>query len=96
MVYLHLLGNLDESLIPLFPEEQVQLCINLLTVGKSWNKISKGLPDGNLGRIVITINPSTAFTNTGYWLKLKNLALYQSNDEGRNLDQTHFGHRVNC
>jgi photosystem II stability/assembly factor-like uncharacterized protein len=34
--------------------------------GKTWNKISKGLPDGNLGRIVITINPSTAFTNTGY------------------------------
>ena len=26
--------------------------------GKSWNKLTKGLPDGDFGRIVITINPS--------------------------------------
>ncbi|WP_323824615.1 hypothetical protein, partial [Pseudomonas aeruginosa] len=26
--------------------------------GKTWNKIRNGLPDGDFGRIIVTINPS--------------------------------------
>lgn len=49
--------------------------------GKTWNKISKGLPDGNLGRIVISINPSIPSQILAL-VEAKESGLYQSNDEG--------------
>ncbi|MFZ2784748.1 MAG: hypothetical protein WAZ36_10130 [Sediminibacterium sp.] len=49
--------------------------------GKSWNKITKGLPEGDLGRIVITINPSKPAEILAI-VEAKDPGLYISNDEG--------------
>lgn len=49
--------------------------------GKTWNKLTKGLPEGNLGRIVVTINPSKP-SQVLALVEAKESALYQSNDEG--------------
>lgn len=49
--------------------------------GKTWNKISKGLPEGNLGRIVITINPSKPSEILAI-VEAKTPGLYISEDEG--------------
>ncbi len=49
--------------------------------GKTWNKITKGLPEGDLGRIVITINPSKP-TEVLAIVEAKTPGLYISEDEG--------------
>ncbi len=49
--------------------------------GKTWNKITKGLPEGDLGRIVITINPSKPSEILAI-VEAKDPGLYISDDEG--------------
>ncbi len=49
--------------------------------GKTWNKLSKGLPEGDLGRIVITINPSKPAQILAI-VEAKIPGLYISEDEG--------------
>lgn len=49
--------------------------------GKTWNKITKGLPDGDLGRIVITFNPSKPSEILAI-VESKDPGLYISEDEG--------------
>lgn len=49
--------------------------------GKSWTKLSKGLPEGDLGRIVVTINPSKPSQVLAI-VEAKVPGLYQSDDEG--------------
>lgn len=49
--------------------------------GKSWKKLGAGLPEGELGRIVITINPSKP-TELLSIVEAKVPGLYQSVDEG--------------
>ena len=49
--------------------------------GKTWNKITKGLPEGDLGRIVITINPSKPAEVLAI-VEAKTPGLYISEDEG--------------
>ena len=49
--------------------------------GKTWNKITKGLPEGDLGRIVITINPSKPSEVLAI-VEAKTPGLYISEDEG--------------
>ncbi|MDE3253528.1 MAG: glycosyl hydrolase, partial [Bacteroidota bacterium] len=49
--------------------------------GKTWHKITKGLPDGDLGRIVITINPSKPSEVLAI-VEAKTPGLYISEDEG--------------
>ena len=51
--------------------------------GKNWNKITKGLPEGDLGRIVITINPSKPSEILAI-VEAKVPGLYISTDEGEN------------
>lgn len=49
--------------------------------GKNWNKITNGLPEGDLGRIVITINPSKPSEILAI-VEAKVPGLYISTDEG--------------
>ncbi len=49
--------------------------------GKTWNKITKGLPEGDLGRIVITINPSKP-SQVMAIVEAKVPGLFISEDEG--------------
>ena len=49
--------------------------------GKTWNQLSKGLPEGDLGRIVITINPSKPSEILAI-VEAKVPGLYISEDEG--------------
>ncbi|MDP1843962.1 MAG: hypothetical protein Q8K64_11115 [Sediminibacterium sp.] len=49
--------------------------------GKTWNKITKGLPEGDLGRIVITFNPSKPSEILAI-VESKDPGLYISEDEG--------------
>ena len=49
--------------------------------GKSWTKLVKGLPEGDLGRIVVTINPSKPNEVLAI-VEAKNPGLYISEDEG--------------
>ena len=49
--------------------------------GKNWNKITNGLPEGDLGRIVITINPSKPSEVLAI-VEAKVPGLYISEDEG--------------
>ena len=49
--------------------------------GKTWNKITNGLPEGDLGRIVITINPSKPSEVLAI-VEAKVPGLYISEDEG--------------
>ncbi len=49
--------------------------------GKTWNKLSKGLPEGDLGRIVITVNPSKPAEILAI-VEAKVPGLYISEDEG--------------
>lgn len=49
--------------------------------GKTWRKITNGLPEGDLGRIVITINPSKP-TELLSIVEAKVPGLYLSSDEG--------------
>ena len=49
--------------------------------GKTWNKITKGMPEGDLGRIVVTINPSKPSEILAI-VEAKNPGLYISEDEG--------------
>jgi len=49
--------------------------------GKTWNKLTKGLPDGDLGRIVVTINPSKPSEILAI-VEAKVPGLYISKDEG--------------
>ncbi len=49
--------------------------------GKTWNKLTKGLPEGDLGRIVVTINPSKPSEILAI-VEAKVPGLYISNDEG--------------
>lgn len=49
--------------------------------GKTWKKLSRGIPKGNLGRIAIAIahsKPSTVYAN----IEAKKNALYRSDDKG--------------
>ena len=49
--------------------------------GKNWNKLTKGLPEGDLGRIVVTINPSKPSEILAI-VEAKVPGLYISKDEG--------------
>jgi len=49
--------------------------------GKTWKKIQAGLPEGDLGRIVVTINPSKPKEVLAI-VEAKVPGLYQSQDEG--------------
>ena len=49
--------------------------------GKTWNKLTKGLPEGDLGRIVVTINPSKPSEILAI-VEAKTPGLYISEDEG--------------
>lgn len=49
--------------------------------GKTWKKIETGLPDGDKGRIVVTINPSKPKEVLAI-IEAKVPGLYQSQDEG--------------
>ncbi len=49
--------------------------------GKTWTKITKGLPETETGRIVVTINPAKP-TEILAIVEAKEPGLYQSNDEG--------------
>lgn len=49
--------------------------------GKNWKKVSAGLPEGDLGRIVITFNPSKPSELLSI-VEAKVPGLYQSADEG--------------
>lgn len=49
--------------------------------GKTWRKITNGLPEGDLGRIVITINPSKPAEVLAI-VEAKTPGLYISEDEG--------------
>jgi len=51
--------------------------------GKTWNKLSKGLPAGEFGRIVITISPSKP-TELMAIVEAKESGIYVSEDEGEN------------
>ena len=51
--------------------------------GKTWNKLSKGLPAGEFGRIVITINPSK-LTELMAIVEAKESGIFVSEDEGEN------------
>ena len=54
--------------------------------GKTWNKIGKGLPSGELGRIAIAVAPSQS--NVLYaTVEAKKTALYRSDDAGANWSQ---------
>ena len=54
--------------------------------GKTWNKLNKGLPEGDLGRIVITINPSKPSEILAI-VEAKEPGLYISKDEGENWEK---------
>jgi photosystem II stability/assembly factor-like uncharacterized protein len=49
--------------------------------GETWSKITKGMPDGDLGRLVITINPSKPEEVLAI-MEAKVPGLYLSKDEG--------------
>lgn len=49
--------------------------------GKTWNKITQGFPEGDLGRIVVTINPSKPSEVLAI-VEAKEPGLYISTDEG--------------
>ncbi|MBX9779976.1 MAG: hypothetical protein K2X26_06495 [Chitinophagaceae bacterium] len=51
--------------------------------GKTWNKIRNGLPEGDFGRIIITMNPSKP-SQIFAIVEAKESALYVSDDEGDN------------
>jgi photosystem II stability/assembly factor-like uncharacterized protein len=50
--------------------------------GKTWKKINKGLPDGDLGRIVFDVASSRPGTIYGIFEAKKETALYRSDDMG--------------
>ncbi len=54
--------------------------------GKTWNQLSKGLPEGDLGRIVITINPSRPSEILAI-VEAKVPGLYISKDEGESWEK---------
>jgi len=49
--------------------------------GKTWNKVTSGLPEGDLGRIVVTMNPAKPKEVLAI-VEAKVPGLYQSNDDG--------------
>ena len=49
--------------------------------GETWNKITQGLPTGDLGRLVVTVNPSKP-TEVLAIVEAKTPGLYLSKDEG--------------
>jgi len=49
--------------------------------GETWNKVTQGLPDGELGRLVVTINPSKPAEVLAI-VEAKTPGLYLSKDEG--------------
>lgn len=55
--------------------------------GKTWTKLTKGLPEGDLGRIVVTINPSQPSQVLAI-VEAKQPGLYVSDDEGETWKKT--------
>ncbi len=55
--------------------------------GKTWTKLTKGLPEGDLGRIVVTINPSQ-HSQVLAIVEAKQPGLYVSDDEGETWKKT--------
>jgi photosystem II stability/assembly factor-like uncharacterized protein len=61
--------------------------------GKTWRKLSKGLPEGELGRIAIGLAPSKSsvlYAN----VEAKKTALYRSDDSGETWTRTHTSFNI--